>query len=437
MAHDYLTLTREQLYALVWSKPVAELAKDFGISDVAVAKRLRKLRVPVPGRGYWARVHAGQTPVQIPLPKKEEERADHSALTFAVPPEPVPPAPIESTESDALAAAVSALQITASANFATMHPVVLRTALELKRPWRRDIRWKRNEREGLAVQIKTSETVQDRALVFADRLIRMADELGWKFVAQPADAYTAIRGGYSMPALPPNPRPYGVFDVMGEMISISIEERSRRIPHVLTEDEKLQKRLGKYVYASTWDYEYRGELRVQLLSVENKYIQHTFADAKTRKIEENLSAVLEKCGEFARQLKRQREEKRLREIERRRQEILERAGAERREAHKKLAHELERQSGAWSRARFLRRYLRAARQALGDQKITADFMGEQIDFLSWAEAYVEQLDPLTVTDRNPDQSGGETYYSTEEKLKESIRRLIGADWNESSKLLIG
>ena len=44
MAADYLTLTREQLYALVWSKPVSELAKDFGISDVAVAKRLRKLK---------------------------------------------------------------------------------------------------------------------------------------------------------------------------------------------------------------------------------------------------------------------------------------------------------------------------------------------------------------------------------------------------------
>jgi hypothetical protein len=60
MSQDILKLTREQLYALVWSKPVSELAKDFGISDVGLAKRLRKLNVPVPGRGYWARVSAGQ-----------------------------------------------------------------------------------------------------------------------------------------------------------------------------------------------------------------------------------------------------------------------------------------------------------------------------------------------------------------------------------------
>lgn len=35
-----LTLSREDLYELVWSKPMQELAKDFGISDVALAKRM-------------------------------------------------------------------------------------------------------------------------------------------------------------------------------------------------------------------------------------------------------------------------------------------------------------------------------------------------------------------------------------------------------------
>src|SRR5437016_14635265 len=57
-----LTLSREDLYELVWSKPMRELAKDFGISDVALAKRCRRLAIPVPGRGYWARVDAGQQP---------------------------------------------------------------------------------------------------------------------------------------------------------------------------------------------------------------------------------------------------------------------------------------------------------------------------------------------------------------------------------------
>ena len=76
----HLTLSREDLYELAWSKPLRELAKDFGISDVALAKRCRRLGIPVPGRGYWARVDAGQRPYRPKLPSREPQSGDHSAL---------------------------------------------------------------------------------------------------------------------------------------------------------------------------------------------------------------------------------------------------------------------------------------------------------------------------------------------------------------------
>jgi len=31
-----ITISRQELYDLVWSKPVVKIAKEFGISDVAV-----------------------------------------------------------------------------------------------------------------------------------------------------------------------------------------------------------------------------------------------------------------------------------------------------------------------------------------------------------------------------------------------------------------
>ena len=74
MTYDPLTLSRQDLYELVWSKPISDLAKDFGLSDVALAKRCRKLGIPVPGRGYWARVSAGQSPRRSPLKPREEAR---------------------------------------------------------------------------------------------------------------------------------------------------------------------------------------------------------------------------------------------------------------------------------------------------------------------------------------------------------------------------
>jgi len=69
---------REQLYEQVWSAPVKDVASRYGISGTALAKICRKLNVPVPGRGYWAKVRAGQTPRKKKLPAlKEGQYAEH------------------------------------------------------------------------------------------------------------------------------------------------------------------------------------------------------------------------------------------------------------------------------------------------------------------------------------------------------------------------
>ena len=47
MSANYITLTRQSLYELVWSKPMTTLAKEFGISDVALAKRCYRYRSTV------------------------------------------------------------------------------------------------------------------------------------------------------------------------------------------------------------------------------------------------------------------------------------------------------------------------------------------------------------------------------------------------------
>ena len=46
-------VTREQLFDEVWTDPVRTVAGKYGISDVGLAKVLRRHRIPVPGRGYW------------------------------------------------------------------------------------------------------------------------------------------------------------------------------------------------------------------------------------------------------------------------------------------------------------------------------------------------------------------------------------------------
>lgn len=61
--HDTRILTsptREELEALVWSMPTVKVAEILGISDVAVAKRCKKLGIDKPPRGYWAKMTAGK-----------------------------------------------------------------------------------------------------------------------------------------------------------------------------------------------------------------------------------------------------------------------------------------------------------------------------------------------------------------------------------------
>src|SRR6202035_3188654 len=53
-----------------------KLAREFGLSDVGLAKLCRRHNIPVPGRGYWARIQCGQKLRRISLPALKEPRLE-------------------------------------------------------------------------------------------------------------------------------------------------------------------------------------------------------------------------------------------------------------------------------------------------------------------------------------------------------------------------
>jgi hypothetical protein len=59
---------RDELYAAVWEEPLIKVAPKYGVSAVMIGKVCRKLKVPLPGRGYWARMQFGHPPKREPLP---------------------------------------------------------------------------------------------------------------------------------------------------------------------------------------------------------------------------------------------------------------------------------------------------------------------------------------------------------------------------------
>ncbi|WP_213780746.1 hypothetical protein [Caballeronia sp. dw_276] len=68
--------TRRELYERVWAEPISALAKTLQVSDVWLAKTCRLSNIPLPPRGYWARLYAGQVVGKTPLPLRAPGESD-------------------------------------------------------------------------------------------------------------------------------------------------------------------------------------------------------------------------------------------------------------------------------------------------------------------------------------------------------------------------
>lgn len=60
---------REKLYNEVWTDPVTTVAKRYEMSDNGLRKHCKRLGIPLPPSGYWAKVKMGQKVQKAALPK--------------------------------------------------------------------------------------------------------------------------------------------------------------------------------------------------------------------------------------------------------------------------------------------------------------------------------------------------------------------------------
>jgi hypothetical protein len=114
------TLTRLEMYELAWSEPMQSLAKKFSLSDRGLAKICASANIPVPARGYWAKLQAGKKVERWPLPARalgqretiwigrsawgDDRESDADILNS-----PTPPAPVFTPDMDNVRAQAAAL----------------------------------------------------------------------------------------------------------------------------------------------------------------------------------------------------------------------------------------------------------------------------------------------------------------------------------------
>lgn len=213
MPYDDVRFTREKLYEEVWTRPVTQLAKEIGVSDVALAKICRKLNVPVPPRGYWARIAAGHPSKRPALPTPTTTTAQaHVFRRWRAPEGAIAPTV---KEDDAPVVAVAPTLESPHRLIRTSRASLQRAAKEYNCPARPTEQ---------ALDVAVSEVALDRALRVMDALLKALEERGHSVEVREVKLPPAEPCSYGRQVPRPEPRWHTFAIVENTAVEFGLEE---------------------------------------------------------------------------------------------------------------------------------------------------------------------------------------------------------------------
>lgn len=396
---EYLTQAydRQQLYEEVWAEAVTRVAKRYNISDVGLRKVCKKLNIPLPPLGYWAKIQAGK---KLPIPALPPYDGPDELVTErgVLPDKPSKPelpeiADCRQFESD------PKNHINVPPELDRPHPLVAATqkafnqaAKEHKRgfqswdPLRPNVRriYLYHDTRGIpylsnkdGLDIAVTEQSRPRALRIMSALLHALDA---RRLPVHMDR-EGKKGTYT--------------SVAGEEISIRLTERTTRSEREPTAEEKKKLRRGetlniypRFVFHPT------NELSLGIVSEYSSTLDRAITDGKTQKIEERLNEFVTSLFREAYDRKQTRHE---RERERKKYEAAERrryAREMRRQKELEKLKNLEAEAQQWRRAQDIRAYVLAVESSTCAEGKTIDAGGELGRWITWARERADWLDPL-------------------------------------------
>jgi len=343
---------RVKLYNEVWAEPVTTVAKRYGVSDVAIHKLCKRLEVPVPPPGYWAKVKAGKkidkpALLQLSDPKKiiGKRRILDSKDTLIQDTLNEKGRPISTNEQ----LQVLCANITVKKHLVNPHPLVFVAGEYLKeRKNTGNSTWLYTSREMLDMTISRNQL--ERSLRIYDALIKALEELG--FAVLPNKTIKSKWGRIDN----------GTFVQIGDQfLKIKLIESSGKL--TLNIDEYWANR-------KNWSDGKRKTLEQQL----GNFILSLVKTAEEKQVRHEIEE--------------QQEQRRIQE-EKRRQEL-----QEIREMEIKRFQALETAADEWQRAQNIERYIEAVKADMEKQPLDNE-KGEQLEeWIQWAKGKVDWLNPL-------------------------------------------
>lgn len=348
---------RDKLYEEVWSEPVTAVAERYGVSDVAIHHACKRLEVPVPPRGYWAKLAAGKNPRRKRLPA-------HDGPQIIWRPQPRPtrpkPAPIERLAFLEERERTKALQLCDNLQvkdrLTSPHKLIKQD---------REVRaeHKRKERERKPFSYLDSNYNSDRG--FWSTWYKKILDIN----VQPNDMPRAYR---LLNAI------FHKVEELGGQVKLDDSNGNTQIVW-LGETMRIRLRSKEHDLA---------------LMIEDYHApRKNWRDTKTKRIESEAGSFVVGLLECAHVLRTQREERRREEQLRRQQELeqLERERLEREETARFQI--LEKNALDWRNARAIEQYVTELEKRVSLES-DAEKKEKLLDYIAWAKGKVDWLDPF-------------------------------------------
>lgn len=340
---------------------MTKLSKKYGVSDVALAKTCKKLGVPRPGRGYWAKAPvARKRPTLPPLRPGQQEEITVNRWETRNP-----------TKSPALVKPVGNIpELKVKSRLKAPHPLVALTFEHLKKTeLERERRRSLGAHKGLDVRV--SKDLLPRAMRIMDCLITEFEARNFTVIIK--EGRQACTTHVTIGTIP---------------VRFLLKEKVRRIPYQLTKNEQKRRLRGEHVYTPPYDFAPTEILELVI----DEWPRSKWSDRKTKTLESQLGEFIvgvEQTAKVLLQQKKDREEE-SRQYELRRQQAIE---AERiRKAEEAQIAELKKLASIWRENFSLRKFIQEVEQA------TEEYSKEEKELFeiwsAWARRVADKDDPI-------------------------------------------
>jgi hypothetical protein len=377
MANDKKPVDRETLYNEVWAEPVSIVAPRYGLSDVGLAKICRSLAIPLPSRGYWAKVKAGRIMAKASLPQLKQSGPVTTGLSKLD--------SKQATDRERTKKATSVIrreveQFAAEEPSGPPHPLIVATSKRLRQRdgWEKNALLRAAPKEVINISVTLAEL--DRALGIADALLKTLAKHGFDCEIKTERGITLLRQIET-----------------GAALELTLSEYVRRSNHEPTPAEEKARngywaraRLDASLSFPTiprYDYTPTGVLTLQI----GHHPSKSWKDTPITKLERRLGEIVSGIFALAKETHdKNMAEARRQDAERKALELYE-FFTKRRASEVERFNNLEASANNWERAARIRAYAAAVEDKA---RATGELSEMEMDWLTWAQAKADCMDPL-------------------------------------------